>query len=194
MRMREIAVLVLLLAVVCAATTVLAEGKVEQPVRIYIKTTEPHSYAIIKHKGPFTDLPTLLAKLMTEMNGGSYQVCGAPAAMFITPPENTAPKDLIWQVMIPVVNPGVMGQVEFDKLAFQYGDPITVAYIYHFGPYEKINDTYKAIFDHAKRNQYVIRGFPHEVYWSDPATTPKEKLVTEIQIPIEQKKVPGVVR
>jgi effector-binding domain-containing protein len=62
------------------------------------------------------------------------------------------------------------------------------------GPYEKINDTYKVLFDHAKRNQYVIKGYPHEVYWSDPGKTPKEKLVTEVQIPIEEKKVPGIVR
>lgn len=194
MRMREFAVLALLLGVVCIAAGALAETAAEQPVRIYIKTTEPHSYAIIKHKGPFADLQTVMAKLMAEVGGGNYHVCGAPAAMFITPPENTAPKDLVWQVMIPIVNPGVMGQVEFDKLAFQYGDPITVAYIYHIGPYEKINDTYKVIFDHAKRNQYEIRGFPHEVYWNDPAKTPKERLVTEVQIPIEQKKVPGIVR
>lgn len=194
MRMRETVIGILLLAAVCLATGVVAQTKGEQPVRVFIKTTEPHSYAVIKHKGPFTDLPAVLTRLTAEVTAGNYQVCGAPTAMFITPPENTAPKDLIWQVMIPVVNPSVMGNIEFDKLGFQFGDALTVAYIYHIGPYEKVNDTYKVLFDHAKRNQYVIKGYPLEVYWSDPNKTPKEKLVTEVQVPIEEKKIPGIVR
>jgi effector-binding domain-containing protein len=194
MRKRGIVVLALLIAMVCAAAGVLAETKNEQPVRVFIKTTEPRSVAVIKHKGPFTDLPTLMTKLMTEVESGGHMVCGAPMAMFVTPPETTAPKDLIWQVMVPVVNPAVMGKIEFDKLGFQFQDAITVTYIYHVGPYEKVNDTYKVLFDHAKRNQYVIKGYPLEVYWSDPARISKEKLVTEVQVPIEEKKIPGIVR
>ena len=52
----------------------------------------------------------------------------------------------------------------------------------------------KILFDWAKRNGYNIQGFPVEVYWSDQVKTPKEKLVTEIWIPIEEKKTPNMVR
>jgi effector-binding domain-containing protein len=179
----------LAVAVVLAVTCAYAvPPKIDTPTRVYIKDTEPHSMAVMPHQGPYTDLATVITKLVGELDRGGYSQAGPIMAMFINPPETTPAKDLKWQVMIPVAYPGPIGQIANDKLGFQVMEPMHVAYIYHIGPYAKIGDTYKILFDWAKTNQYKIEAYPIETYWSDPAKTPADKQVTEVWIPIPEKK------
>jgi effector-binding domain-containing protein len=177
-----------------AVTPKVAATKPDTAARVYLKYTEPHSYAVMSHTGPYAELATVIGKLAADMDKGGYLQAGPIMTGFINNVETTPAKDLKWQVMIPVSNPGVFGPVPNDKMGFKYQDPVYVAYIFHAGPYDKINESYKILFDWAKRNGYNIQGFPVEVYWSDQVKTPKEKLVTEIWIPIEEKKTPNMVR
>jgi AraC family transcriptional regulator len=193
MRIRVVT-LALLFAVICLAASALAQTTNEPASKVLLKKTEPRMVAAMKHRGPFTEVPVVLANLMGEMAKGGYLAAGPPMCLYFNSPEDTAPKDLLWQVMIPVVYPGPIGDADLDKMTFKFDDVSLVAYTYHIGPYEKINDSYTVLFDWAKRNQYKFNGSPVELYWSDPATTPGEKLVTEIWLPVEEKKVPGVVR
>jgi len=188
------AVLAVTLAILAASWAFAIEPKINTPSRVYIKDTEPHSVAIMPHQGPYTDLSAVITKLMGEVARGGYSQAGPIMAMFISNPETTKPSDLKWQVMIPVAYPGQMGQVVNDKMGFQFMDRMHVAYIYHIGPYEKIADTYKILFDWAKTNDYKIESFPLEIYWSDPAKTPSDKQVTEIWVPIEEKTSPGLLK
>ena len=192
MRNRSVLILAVVLAAAVFATAVLAQTGSTPAVKVYIKKTEPHTVAVIKHKGPFTEVPTVMASLMGEIDKGGYLSAGPVMAMFITPPENTPAKDLQWQVMIPVVAPGPLGQPQFDKLGFQYLDPATVAFTFHVGSFDTVNEAYKTIFAWAKTNNYTIRGYPMEIYWSDPAKVPKDKLVTEVMVPIEEKRSSAV--
>jgi DNA gyrase inhibitor GyrI len=175
-------------AVLAASAAFAIEPKIDTPTRVYLKDTEPHSVAVMPHQGPYTDLPTVITKLVAEVDRGGYSPAGPIMAMFVSNPETTPAKDLKWQVMIPVAYPGPIGQIANDKMGFQRLDPMHVAFIYHIGPYEKINDTYKILFNWASTNQYKIESYPLEVYWSDPAKTPKDKQVTEIWIPIQERK------
>jgi effector-binding domain-containing protein len=194
MRNAKIAILILLLAAFSMVASVYAEDKGQPATKILIKKTEPRTVAVMKHKGPFTDISTVMPKLIGEVDRGGYAVAGPVMCMFFNSPENTAQADLLWEVMIPVAYPGPLGQAQLDRMTFQYSDVATVAYTYHIGPYEKINDTYKLLFDWARRNQYKTEGNPVDIYWSDQAKTPKEKLVTEVWLPVEEKKVPGIAR
>lgn len=192
MRSKGVAVVAVLLAAAMLATAVPAQTQNEPKVKVYIKKTEPHSVATMRHKGPFADLPGVMTALAGEVDKGGYLQAGPVMAMFITPPENTAPKDLEWQVMIPVTEPGPLGKAQFDKMSFQYLDPLTVASTYHIGSYDTVSEAYKTLFDWAKLNRYPIKGFPMEIYWSDPAKVPKDKLVTEVWLPIEERKPAAV--
>jgi effector-binding domain-containing protein len=194
MRKPRLFALCLVLAIACIVANAYAEQKIDTPTRVYMKKTEPHSVAIMAHKGPFTDMSAVTTKLVGELDKGGYSQAGPIMAMFLNSPENTPQKDLKWQVMIPVAYPGPMGMPDNDKLGFTYSDSYYVAYIYHIGPYEKVNDSYQILFDWAKRANYKILGNPVEIYWSDPSKTPKEKTVTEIWIPIEEKKTPGLMK
>jgi AraC family transcriptional regulator len=194
MRNARLAVAIFLVAVLAVAAMAQAETKGEGGPKVLIKKTEPRSVAVWKHKGPYTDMATVITKLTGELNSSGHAMAGPVMCMFLSNVETTPAQDLLWQVMIPVVNPGMFGKAELDRMGFQYSDAMPVAYTFHIGPYETVNESYKTLFDWAKRNQYKVQGFPIEVYWNDPNKTPKEKLVTEIWMPIEEKKVPGVVR
>jgi len=188
--MRELKIFSLCLAVAAAFAVTCAyavQPKIDTPTRVYLKDTEPHSMAVMPHQGPYTDLPAVITKLVGEIDRGGYSQAGPIMTMFVSNPETTPAKDLKWQVMIPVAYPGQIGQIANDKMGFQVMDPMHVAYIYHIGPYEKIGETYKILFDWAKTNQYKIETYPIESYWSDPAKTPKDKQVTEIWIPVPKK-------
>ncbi|MFZ1946309.1 MAG: GyrI-like domain-containing protein [bacterium] len=190
----RLAVAVLLVAVLAVAAASQAQTKDEGIAKVLIKKTEPRTVAVWKHKGPYTDMAAVVTKLTGELDKGGHAMAGPVMCMFLTNIETTPAQDLLWQVMIPVVNPGVFGKVEPDKMGFQYSDAMSVAFTFHVGPYETLNESYKTLFDWAKRNQYKVQGFPIEVYWNDPNRTPKEKLVTEIWMPVEEKRVPGIVR
>jgi effector-binding domain-containing protein len=189
--------LFLLLAVVIPSLSLFAQvdaEKKEAPQHVYLKTTEPRTFAIMAHQGPFGDIPTVMANLIKAIDEGGYHMTGPVMCTYFNSPQEVAEKDLAWEVRIPVVYPGPMGRAENDKMGFGYSVPTHVAYIYHVGPYEKVGDTYKILFDWIAKMKYTIEGPPSELYWSDPERTPKEELVTEIWIPVKEKEIPGALR
>lgn len=61
------------------------------------------------------------------------------------------------------------------------------AIITHQGPYEKLEDTYKAVMGQwLPQSGREFRNSPSfEVYRNDPATTPPEELLTDIHVPLK---------
>ena len=189
--------LLLFLAVVVLSLSLFAQTeakKEEAPQHVYVKTTEPRTFATMTHQGSFMDIPTVIANLMKAIDEGGYHTAGPVMCTYFNSPQEVPEKELRWEVRIPVVFPGPMGRAENDKMGFGYSLPTHVAYVYHVGPYEKVGDTYKILFGWIGKMKHTIEGPPTEVYWSDPETTPKEKLVTEILIPVKEKEIPGALR
>ena len=65
----------------------------------------------------------------------------------------------------------------------------TYASTIHIGPYEKLHETYAAICGSwASKENIEIKSEPSiEIYLNDPETTPKDKLMTEVNVPIISK-------
>jgi effector-binding domain-containing protein len=131
--------------------------------------------------------------LTTEVQKGGYHIAGAIMLVVYSDPSQVPEEELLWEVWVPVAYPGPMGAAENDKMGFKYVDPMFVAYTYHIGAYGAIDQAYKDLFAWAGRTRQNIVGPPVEMYWSDPMTVPEEKLVTEIWLPVEEKKIPGGV-
>jgi effector-binding domain-containing protein len=180
MRKRLVLPLALLLAV-CFVASALAQ---EAPVKVHRKTTEPRTVAIIKHKGPYSDIPGVIDKLYAGIDKGGYVVCGPLMTVYYNDPGATPAAELRWDVRIPVTNPGLMHAVEDDNLGFGYQDPAYVAYTYHVGPYETVGESYGLLLDWARTNKYDITGYITEVHWSAPDA---KNLVTEIWLPVREK-------
>jgi AraC family transcriptional regulator len=163
------------------------------PVRVHLKRTEPRTIATMKHVGSFDALPRVVGDLIGKITDGDHLVAGPVMAVYYNDPRQVPEAELVWEVWVPVARPGTFGTAENDRMAFKYLDAMFVAYTYHIGPYEKVAEGYEVLFGWAARNQYNMVGPPVEVYWSDPGQTPPEKLVTEIWLPVEERKIPGGV-
>lgn len=195
MRSSPIAMLCMFLAAMCLCASVTAqETKAAKHIMVSLKNVEPRALATMKHQGPFTEVPDVMAKLMAEVKKGDYLIAGPPMTMYFNSPQEVVAKDLLWEVWIPVVYPGKIGGREHDVLTFKALDALFVASTYHVGPYEKVGDTYEELFKWIQKNKYPITGNPVEVYWGDPENTPQDKLVTEIWMPIGQREAPPAIK
>lgn len=163
------------------------------PVRVHLKRTEPRTIATMRHTGSFEALPQVIGDLIGKITDGDHLVAGPVMAVYYNDPRQVPETDLLWEVWVPVARPGLFGSAENDMMAFKYLDAMFVAYTYHIGPYESVAEGYEVLFGWAARNKYNMVGPPVEIYWSDPEQTPPEKLVTEIWLPVEEKKIPGGV-
>jgi AraC family transcriptional regulator len=166
----------------------------EAPVKIHLKHTEPRTVATMRHQGSFEHIPGVIGNMMAEITKGDHLVAGPVMIAYYNDPAQVPEGEYLWEVWIPVVRPGIFGRAENDALGFRYLDTMFAAYIYHVGPYETVGDSYNLLFEWAARNEYEMAGPPVEVYWSDSAQTPKEKLVTEIWLPVLEKQIPGGVK
>lgn len=180
MRKKLILPLALLFAV-CMVALAFAQ---EAPVKVHRKTTEPRTVAFIKHQGPYSGIPGAIDKLYAEIEKGGHLICGPLMTVYYNDPSVTPAGELIWDVRIPVTNPGSMRAVDNEKLGFGYQDPAYVAYTYHIGPYETVSESYGLLFDWARTNKYDITGYVTEVHWSPPDA---KNLVTEIWLPVREK-------
>ena len=57
--------------------------------------------------------------------------------------------------------------------------------VLHKGPYEKIGETYKAIYEFAKEKNIVLKDFCIESYLNCPKTVKPEELQTRIAVAAE---------
>lgn len=163
----------------------------DPPTKVHLKHTEPRSTATMKHMGPYTEVPKVITELAKAIEEGGYHQAGPIMVAYFSDPRQTPEEELLWEVRIPVAYPGPIGSAENDKMGFRYFDPMFVAYTYHIGSYVEVGNAYGKLMEWAGRNKYQIIGPPVEVYWSDPATVPMEKWVTELQFPVLEKKIPG---
>ena len=195
MRLNRLIWFAVLLAVIGSSAYVLAEeAGAEKHVAMYLKNTEPRVVACMKHQGSFNDIPAVVTKLVEEVKKGEHLQAGPVMIVYFNSPQNVAESELLWEVLIPVAKPGGLGSRDNDELGFKVFDSMYVAYTYHVGPYEKVGDTYAQAFEWIEKNKYPLSGFPVEVYWSDDETTPADKLVTEVWLPVKEREKPAVMR
>lgn len=169
------------LLVVCFVASALAQSG---PVKVLRKHTEPRTVALMQHQGPYTDIPGVIDGFMAVLDKAGHHICGPLMIVYYNDPSQTPASELVWDVRIPVTNPGMMKKADNDQMGFGYMDEAYVAYTYHVGPYETIGDTYNLLFDWAKTNRYDVTGYVTEVFWSPrEAKTP----VVEVWLPVKEK-------
>ena len=54
----------------------------------------------------------------------------------------------------------------------------------HYGPYQKVSDTYRKMWQFALENKLKLENESFEFYLNDPSTVKKEEIETEVLIPI----------
>jgi AraC family transcriptional regulator len=195
MSKNRITAMFLMFAALAVSASLWAEAeRIEPPTKIHLKKTEPRAVATMRHTGSFEDIPTVVMELISQVEEGGYHMTWPVMAIYYSNPQEVPEQDLVWEVWVPVVYPGPIAPVENDTMGFTYLDAMFVAYTYHIGPYDEMTEAYTSLLEWAERNKYKVIGPPIELYWSDPTSVPEENLVTEIWFPVEEKKIPGIVK
>ncbi|MBM7854737.1 DNA-binding transcriptional MerR regulator [Desulfohalotomaculum tongense] len=100
---------------------------------------------------------------------------GPPILLFYDEEFNPDKTDL--EIAWPVGNSSLAGKTLPAVLA---------ATCIHVGPYDRLDEAYEAIFSWINRNGYREKYPTRQISLNDPRTTPAEKLVSEIIIPVEK--------
>lgn len=94
-------------------------------------------------------------------------------------------KDADIEVAIPIT-----GRIEVGAGAEVKNLPeARVLAVVHKGSYETLHITYKETFDYMMKNGLEFSGPVRELYLNDPAKTPVEELMVEIQVPVNSSSV-----
>jgi effector-binding domain-containing protein len=179
------------LLIVCvgiAAAAVSADEEAAAPrMAFFAKTTELTNVAFVFQQGPFDEIPEAMGKLEKWFSENDYTMAGPPIGVYYDHPEHVLPDSLRWEIQIALAEE-VGAKAPEGGVGVKTVQPMLVAVTYHKGAYEEVGETYGMLFAWAAKNGYQIVGAPREIYWRDPETTPTEKLLSELQIPVRSMK------
>ncbi|MEQ8175510.1 MAG: MerR family transcriptional regulator [Syntrophomonadaceae bacterium] len=126
----------------------------------------------------YNELPRLFRSLLDEILAKGGVCAGAPIILYYDDFNQASfnPQKVDIEVAWPVADP---------PLANNTLPALRVATCTYVGPYNGLERAYGALFTWINNNGYQAQVPTREVYINDPAVTPPEQLVTEIQIPIQ---------
>jgi effector-binding domain-containing protein len=150
-----------------------------------VKQTESMTVAYIVMHGPYAQTPEGYGRLYGWIAMHGMQPVGMPSAVYLTMPSEVPEAEAVWELWAPVAGEAAESAPDESGIGIKRVEPCTVASTMHKGPYESVEPTYDALFAWITGNGYRPSGPPSETYFSDPANTPPEEYLTEIQVPVE---------
>lgn len=159
----------------------------DEPMDVEIKTIEPMRVAFVRHVGPYDQVGSAWDKLCTQLGKEGY--LGSQSSFIgicYDDPEVTAPEKIRYDACITVDESFVpTGEISVQIIA---GGEYAVTT--HIGPYDKLGQTYSKLFGQwLIQSRRRFRSEPSlEFYLNDPDSTEPEDLLTDIYLPLEEKK------
>ena len=157
-----------------------------QDLAVTIKEVEPFPYCAIAHKGPYTDMGTVIGDLVgaMEAQGLLVRIRGPLVGVYYNSPADTAPEDLSWDAGFVVV----AQTTTRPPLMLKNWDYRTVAAALHVGPYEDSGAAIGKIMAFIAAQGYETDGPVLERYLDErPEAVKPEELRTEIWVPCRKK-------
>ena len=162
----------------------LAEGVRSMAVEIVER--EARNVAFVRHIGPYNQCGRAWSTLCTHLGaqgrlGGDVEFIG----LSHDDPEVTPPDRLRYDACV-VVDAGFTPE---GKIGLQTLPAGRYAKTTHFGPYERLKETYATLFGQwlPASGERFVDGPSQEVYFNDPENTAPEDLVTDIYIRLEDR-------
>ena len=157
-----------------------------QDLAVTVKNVEPFPYCAVAHKGPYTDMGTVIGELIAAMQAQGLfpQVRGPMVGVYFNSPGTTKPEDLSWEAGF-IITAQATPQPPLVKKVWEHG---TVAVAMHVGPYAKISASLEKVVAWLASHGFEIDGPVLERYLDqNPTAVKPEELRTEIWIPCKKK-------
>lgn len=157
-----------------------------QDLAVAIKEVEPFPYCAIAHRGPFTDMGTVIGELMGAMQAQGLfpQIRGPLIGIYHNSPGATKPGDLAWEAGFIIAAQATV-QPPLLKKTWEF---TTVAVAMHVGPYDKAGEAIAKMTAWAAAQGYDPAGPVLERYLDqNPDAVKEDELRTEIWIPVKKR-------
>jgi effector-binding domain-containing protein len=151
-----------------------------------IKEIGPLRVIAVSGEGSYNEIVgELIGKLCAEVasgsnSGGQMKVSGP--VMSIYPCDDCDETGGTVEIALPVTGSVTISNEEIVLKTLPAVRALTVI---HKGPHHNLGMAHKQIYDYINEKKQNICGSPRELYLNDPAETPEEELLTEIQYPVE---------
>lgn len=156
-------------------------------MNVTIKNIGPLRVAFVRHIGPYQEVGTTWDKLVPTL--GKEGFIGGDS-LFIglchDDPDITPPEKLRYDACVTVGK----DFAPIGELGVQTIVKGEYAMTTHFGPYQKLGDTYRKLFGEwlPRSGREVATAPCFEIYLNAPDSTEPEDLLTDIHVPLQPKR------
>lgn len=171
------------------------EAQRSQPVRIRLSKGQPSMdvdirempqlrVATVEHVGPYNQIGEAFARLgQIAGPAGLFGPASAMLGLYYDDPETTPAAELHSEAAL-VVSPDARIPEQLGERRIAGGRYASTT---HVGPYEELGDVWARLMGEwlaSSGHTMADGGVSYEIYRNTPADTPKEKLVTELYVPL----------
>ena len=165
------------------------ETNVEQPQteeavgsEVEIKNMPAMTVMAIEHRGPYTELESVMDQLISWVMREGHPYSGPPFAILYDDPQYVAESDLRSEVCVPMEE-DLQGK---DNVVRKQMPALTMAASIHKGPYHEVHKAYEVIFDYLNEHGYEYKAVYgcHEAYLNSPVDIESEEQMVEVRVPI----------
>ena len=158
----------------------------QMSIEVTVKQIEPRTVAFIPMKGSYDQIPATFPRLYGWVAKKGYGFFGPPIGVYYNNPEQVPPEELLWELQCPVGNHVVPCKPDVSGVGVKQVMGTEVASAIHQGPFDKVGETWSALFAWISQNGYDVSGPGEETYLTDPTNTPSEELMTEVRFPVKR--------
>jgi effector-binding domain-containing protein len=129
------------------------------------------------------EMNNLQGKFFTEINQYMQELDIVSDSLLLVVYHYWSKEKVDIEVGVPVKDVSRKGnkRIKLNKM-----ERTNVVYATHYGPYERLPETYFGINEYIRKNKVVVTGVPWEIYVTDPTSEPNpENWETIIYFPIQ---------
>lgn len=170
-----------------AGAAALFSNGAAQDLAVSVKDVQPFTYCAIAHKGPYSDMTSVIGELVGGMQAQGLfpQIRGPMVGVYYNWPGDTKPEDLSWEAGF-VISAQASPAPPLVKKVWEHK---TVAISVHVGPYDKAGLAIEKMMAWLAAEGYQAGGPVLERYLDrNPMAVKPEELRTEIWIPCHRPK------
>ena len=150
-------------------------------MKIEEKIIPDQKIAVMKHKGPLSDLEVLISKLSGWVEDKEIPTDGDYFIIFYRMPDKVEADEIVYDLGVPISDDEVDKTPEID-----IADMVehTVLSGIHQGSRDNIRESYDEMIEFAEVNHYDIIGSPKEIFLNSPFEVEEKDCLREIQLPV----------
>ena len=156
-------------------------------MEVTVKTTEPRTVAYLAEKGSFKKIGGTIGRLFGLIQERGYSLGGPPLGVYYSDPQQVPEEELLWEIQWPLSGEVADSGPDEHGFSVRHVGTCEVASTVYKGPYDGLGKVYEEMAGWIIANDHDFAGPPEEVYVSDPTTTPREELLTEVRFPVRKK-------